>query len=62
MWKIIVSTLLIVLSTTATAQSTDKLMIDLNALQKPNWTEQERANATVITDFVQNLMNNHNFD
>jgi hypothetical protein len=61
-WKIIVSTLLIVLSTTATAQSTDKLMIDLNALQKPNWTEQERANATVITDFVQNLMNNHNFD
>lgn len=62
MRKIIASTLLILASVTASAQNADKLVIDLQSLQKPSWTEQELANATVITDFVQNLMNNHNFD
>lgn len=62
MRKIIASTLLILASVTASAQNVDKLVIDLQSLQKPSWTEQELANATVITDFVQNLMNNHNFD
>lgn len=62
MRKIIASTLLILASVTASAQNADKLVIDLQSLQKPSWTEQELANATLITDFVQNLMNNHNFD
>lgn len=62
MRKIIASTLLILASVTASAQNVDKLVIDLQSLQKPSWTEQELANATLITDFVQNLMNNHNFD
>ena len=62
MRKIIASTLLILASVTASAQNADKLVIDLQSLQKPGWTEQELANATLITDFVQNLMNNHNFD
>lgn len=62
MRKIIASTLLILASVTASAQNADKLVIDLQSLQKPGWTEQELANAAVITDFVQNLMNNHNFD
>lgn len=62
MWKIIASTLLILASTSAFAQSTEKLVIDLESLQKSSWTEKELANAIVITDFVQNLMNNHNFD
>ena len=62
MWKIIASTLLILTSIGAYAENSDKPIIDLSSLQKPNWTEQELANATVITDFVQNLMNNHNFD
>lgn len=62
MWKIIASTLLILASTTTFAQNADKLVIDLESLQKPGWTEQELENATLITDFVQNLMNNHNFD
>ncbi|NKB63418.1 MAG: polyketide cyclase [Gammaproteobacteria bacterium] len=61
MWKIIASTVLILTSTITSAQNADKLVIDLQALQKPNWTEQELENATLITDFVQNLMNNHNF-
>lgn len=62
MWKIPVMTWLIVASTAALAQNTEAPIIDLESLQKPNWTEQERANATLVVDFVQNLMNNHNFD
>ena len=62
MWKIIVTTLLLLASTTASSQDAEKLLIHLEELQKNSWTEQELANATVIADFVQNLMNNHNFD
>lgn len=62
MWKAITSFIFLLVSTTAYAQNADKLTIDLHSLQKPNWTEQEVKNAELITDFVQNLMNNHNFD
>jgi len=62
MWKIITSTLFILASATVSAQNADKIAIDLPSLQKTGWTEQELENATLITDFVQNLMNNHNFD
>ncbi len=62
MWKIILSALLIITSVSTTAQAADKLIIDLPALQKNSWTAQELENATLVTDFVQNLMNNHNFD
>ncbi|NVK38426.1 MAG: nuclear transport factor 2 family protein [Gammaproteobacteria bacterium] len=62
MLKIITSTILLLASLIATAQDEDKIIIDLASLQKPNWSEQERANVTLVTDFVQNLMNNHNFD
>ncbi|ERB65594.1 polyketide cyclase [Vibrio coralliilyticus OCN008] len=62
MLKLITSTILLLLTTTSYAQSSDNLTIDLQELQKPNWTEQELANAELITDFVQNLMNDHNFD
>jgi len=60
--KTVAAALLILTSAFAAAQDKDKLIIDLPALQKSHWTEQEQANAEVITDFVQNLMNNHNFD
>ena len=40
----------------------ETMQIDLNQLKKNSWTEQETANAEVVLDFVQNLMNNHNFD
>ena len=62
MWKIILFVLAILSGAQATANENDKLIINLKELQKPNWTEQELKNAEVITDFVQNLMNNHNFD
>lgn len=61
MWKLMTS-LMLALVVTTSAQAKDTLQIDLAALQKTSWTEQELKNAEVITDFVQNLMNNHNFD
>ena len=62
MLKIIASILLVTATSTVFAQTPDTIVIDLSALQKPGWTEQELANAITITDFVQNLMNNHNFE
>lgn len=41
---------------------TEKLIIKLESFQKENWSEKELENVKLITDFVQNLMNNHNFD
>lgn len=62
MRNIFAAVLLMLMSAGAFAQNADKLIIDLQSLQKPSWTKQELANANLITDFVQNLMNNHNFD
>ncbi|PSW13189.1 polyketide cyclase [Photobacterium rosenbergii] len=62
MRKTMACLILLVVSTVANANNKDTLMVDLDSLQKPNWTEQELANAKLVTDFVQNLMNNHNFD
>ena len=62
MWKIIAIASLVLSSFVTTAANTDKLTVNLDALKKSNWTEQELKNAEIITDFVQNLMNNHNFD
>lgn len=60
MWKLITS--FVILTLVLNAHSSDRPTIDFNSLQKPNWTEQEQQNAKIITDFVQNLMNEHNFD
>jgi len=60
--KILLFSFLFLINSSVFAQSADKIIIDLPSLQKSNWTEQEAKNAVVITDFVQNLMNNHNFD
>ena len=62
MFKAMASVLVLLASVTASASNADKLIIDLQSLQKSNWTEQEQANAIVVTDFVQHLMNNHDFD
>lgn len=37
------------------------LKIDLEKLRKPTWTEEEYKNAEVVCDFVQHLMNDHDF-
>lgn len=62
MWKTISPLLLCLTSFISFAQDSEKLTVDLASLKKPNWSEQELKNAEVITDFVQNIMNNHNFD
>ncbi|WP_394255989.1 nuclear transport factor 2 family protein [Vibrio harveyi] len=61
MFKSLTSLILLFANTVVHAQSKDTLIIDLPSLQKTNWSEQEVENAELITDFVQNLMNNHNF-
>lgn len=40
----------------------DTQTINFEALKESHWSEQELKNAELITDFVQHLMNNHNFD
>ncbi|MEM9820226.1 MAG: ester cyclase [Bacteroidota bacterium] len=39
-----------------------KIKIDFNALKKAHWSEQEVKNAALVLDFVQHLMNDHDFD
>ena len=62
MFKGLTAFILLFASTALYAQSEDTLIIDLQSLKKTSWTEQEQDNAVLVTDFVQNLMNNHNFD
>ncbi|WP_047049645.1 nuclear transport factor 2 family protein [Vibrio mexicanus] len=62
MFKVLLSTALLLTSTLVAAQAKNPIVIDLPSLQKPSWTEQEAQNAEIITDFVQHLMNNHDFD
>jgi predicted SnoaL-like aldol condensation-catalyzing enzyme len=40
----------------------DTIIINFDSLKKDHWTEQETNNARLLTSFVQQLMNNHNFD
>lgn len=38
------------------------LIVELTALKKPNWTAEELNNATLVADFVQKIMNEHDFE
>ena len=40
----------------------EKLKIDFDALKRDNWSEQESKNAALVLDFIQHLMNDHDFD
>ena len=40
----------------------ETLKINLDRFKKESWTKQEIENATIVVDFVQNIMNDHNFD
>ena len=44
MFKALTSFILLLASTTAFAQASDKIIIDLPSLQKSNWSEQELNN------------------
>ena len=39
----------------------DALTIDIHKFKKEHWSEQETQNVTMVVDFVQHLMNNHDF-
>ena len=62
MWKILVTLLIVATSSVANAKSTESVEINFEGLKKSSWDQHELENAKIITDFVQNLMNNHNFD
>ena len=51
-------------TSTSTKKDTpmDPIIIDLDALKKSNWSKQELENAALVIDFVQHIMNNHDFD
>ncbi len=38
------------------------LTIDFESLRQPHWSDQELTNARLMTDFIQHLMNDHDFD
>lgn len=38
------------------------LKIDFPSLYRPHWAETERQNVELVSDFVQHLMNDHDFD
>lgn len=40
----------------------DVIKIDFDSLKKDSWSEQELENAELIVDFVQHIMNHHDFD
>lgn len=64
MWKIIVVLFIAVGANTVSAElveKSNKVIINFESLQKASWSEKELQNARLITDFVQNLMNNQNF-
>ncbi len=69
MFKIISFISLLLITSIATASGTNqsnlssgKLIINFESLKKDSWTKPELENAELVTDFVQNLMNNHNFE
>ncbi|MEM6298757.1 MAG: nuclear transport factor 2 family protein [Bacteroidota bacterium] len=40
----------------------EAVKMDFNRLKKSNWSEQETKNAALVLDFVQHLMNDHDFE
>lgn len=40
----------------------ETIQLDLDRFRKDTWSDQEYENAAIVLDFIQNLMNNHDFD
>lgn len=60
--KSILALMIIITSLVAIAKDAEIPTINTESLYKESWSEQELAHAKLISDFVQNLMNNHNFE
>ncbi|MEM6346280.1 MAG: nuclear transport factor 2 family protein [Bacteroidota bacterium] len=46
----------------AKEEKTDTLQIKFKQFARDHWTDQERENVAIVIDFVQHLMNNHDFE
>ena len=64
MWKIVVIALLLVGcgSKTSEENASSPPIIEFETLQRDSWSEEEQANVKIISEFVQVMMNNHDFD
>lgn len=48
--------------TTENSENMEVLKISSDLMKKPNWSEQETKNVAVVADFIQHLMNDHDFE
>lgn len=62
MWKLIIATALLSVSSLSLASPNNSPQLDFSKLEKASWNEQEQANVALIAEFVQKLMNDHDFD
>ncbi len=62
MLKLLFPALTLLFTSFAFAQNDENLTIDMASLKQSSWSEQELANAEIVADFVQHLMNEHDFD
>jgi len=64
MWKVIaIAVLLVGCGNNAQDQvASPKPVIEFENLQRDSWTAQEQANVALVSEFVQLMMNNHDFD
>ena len=59
---LILSLLLTVTAAEADTNSNTEMVININKLSQDHWSESEQRNVATVVDFVQKLMNEHNFD
>ena len=62
MFKFTLSFVLLLISLSVSAQTDDWLAINLEQHVKTSWTKHELNNAMRVTDFVENLLNRHDFE
>ncbi|MEM1081278.1 MAG: nuclear transport factor 2 family protein [Pseudomonadota bacterium] len=62
MWNMIKTLIIVLLTSTASADAQDPVQLDIESFQQPHWSQQEVENVALIGDFVQRLMNDHDFD
>lgn len=61
MFKALFAAITLLASSLTLAQTQNIPVIDWDNLQRDHWTQQERDNANTVVDFVQHLMNEHDF-
>ena len=64
MWRLVVLALLLggCAKQAGDPLASSKPVIEFAALEKEGWTDEERANVALISEFVQLVMNDHDFD